>query len=285
LSTFFVAAPVVIGFRHWLVARDRLPAHADPWFAVVEGALVFGATAVVTGALWWAKRRGLTLAESAGVLFGSTVRSPAWSTPRVAHLLAPISSRVRAPEPGIPAEYERAIAELLPLLPAEVAAVGSLANGTVSMLLRAVDARDRELESLGPDASTWEVERLSARLTALGEAVPDERSERRELRELLHHQLDLVRRMRVRYNLQTQRRAQLVDQLRLLWTLLSAACDACADGSSACSEQLERVRTLCASITDELEPVRQGDYTSPAPAHRAGDLAERARLRRGSTIK
>jgi hypothetical protein len=168
-------------------------------------------------------------------------------------LLAPVSRRVRPPEPGIPVDYGRAIAELLPLLPREVAGVGGLASGTVSLLLHAVEERDRELESLGHDASTQEVERLSARLAALGEVMPDERSERQELRDLLRHQLDLVRRMRVRYNLQTQRRAQLVDQLRLVWTLLCAACDACADGSAACSGQVERVRMLCASITDELE--------------------------------
>jgi hypothetical protein len=252
LSTFFVALPGMIFTRQWLAAEGRLPAvNANPgWFAAAEGALVVGAAAVTVATLAWALRRGLSVPEATRLLFGATAPSPAWSAPRIARLLTPVTRGVRPPERDAPADHRRAIDDLVPLLPADAADVGAAAARAARSLLGAIEECDRQLASLARDASDAELDRLTAQLTALEDASPREGDERRELRELVRHQLDVVRRMRGRHELVAEHRARLFDLMRGLWTQLSLVRDAA--GSASTTQLCARVRGLCAEIAEQL---------------------------------
>ena len=252
LSFFFVALPAMILARPWFTAKGWLPAvDADPgWFAAAEGMLVLITGAVTIGTLRWASRCGLTMAEATRLLFGATTPSPAWSNPRVARLLTAGALGVRPPERDVPADYRRAIEDLAPLLPADATSCGVAALHAARSLLAAIEDYDRQLVSLARDASAPELDRLTTRLNALDDASAPDSNERRELRELVRHQLDLVRRMHARHELVTEERARLLDLMRGLWTQLSVLRDAA--GSAALPQMCARVRVLCAEIGDQL---------------------------------
>jgi serine/threonine protein kinase len=256
LSAFFVAIPVLIALRHWLGDSGRLSADAsEQWFLASEALVVVGAAIVAGGAVTWARRQGLSPGESFRVLFGATMASSDWQTPRITRLLAPPTERVRSPSPDDPADHERAIVDVLPLLPASAGEAGTAAAAMGERLMRAIELRDIELNSLENVASEAEIDRLSAQLASLGEPAPGERSERRELRELVRHQLDIVRRVRGRRETMAQQRAHLFDLLRGLWTHVRAACDTPVDDPRQVADASNRVRTLCAEIAADLDGV------------------------------
>jgi tRNA A-37 threonylcarbamoyl transferase component Bud32 len=257
LSAFFVALPTMILAKQWLAADGWLPAlSASPgWFAAVEGAFVLGAAAVTAGALTWARRRGLSMPQATALSRRTAHAPPAWSEPRVARLLTPGAFGVRPPERDAPADHRRAIDELVPLLPPEATDVGAEAARAARRLLVAIDECDRQLASLARDASATELDRLTAQLTALDDVSPREDDERHELRELVRHQLEVVRRMHGRHELVSEQRGRLFDLMRGLWTQLSLIRDAGA-GSATTPQSCRRVRALCAEIADQLEGAR-----------------------------
>jgi hypothetical protein len=253
LSAFFVGIPGIIVLRQWFAERGRLTPDADSRFIVAEGAIVIGCAVVAASALWWARNRGLSTAESARMLFGSTTASSFWSAPKIGRLLAPAVGRVRPPERDAPADHRRAIVDLLPLFSSAHADVAGTAAALADRVLSAIKQRDEELELLSRDASATEFDRLAVQLASLGDETPSENRERRELRELVRHQFDVVRRMRARFEALAQQREHLFDLLRGLWTQLRAVCDANSGAPLRGDSSTERVRALCSEIATELE--------------------------------
>jgi serine/threonine protein kinase len=253
ITGFFIAIPVTIGLRQWFAERRTVMPAADAWFSVVQGTILFGVIVVVTAGVWWARRRGLSTAEAARTLFGPTIASSWWSTPKIARLLLPAVGRVRPPERDVPADHRRAIGELLPLLSSTQADLAGAAAAMADRVLRAIEQRDEELALLARDASTTEIDRVSGQLVALGDEAPSENGERRELRGLVRHQFEIVRRMRARHEALTLQREHLFDLLRGLWTHLRAACDTPVGDPTALDAAAEGLRALCAEVAAELE--------------------------------
>jgi hypothetical protein len=220
VSAFFVAIPVIIVLRRWLGDMGWLPSGdlAHAWFVFAEALVVIAVAAVAGGAFFWARARGLSSGDAFRLLFGTTSPSSYWQLPRISRLLAPATGRVRAPIADDVSDHRRAIAELSPFLPAGAGDTGAAASTVAERLLRAIHDRDAELESLERVASTGEVDRLSAQLEQLGGEAAGEGAERRELRDLVQHQLDVVRRARGRREALAQERAHLFDLMRGLWT-------------------------------------------------------------------
>jgi hypothetical protein len=285
LSGFFVAAPGMIVLRHWLVVTARLRPDdpANQWFIIAQAAVVLATAAIVTGALRWTFRRGLSTDEAVRVLFGATTASSHWSAPSIARLLTPAAGRVRPPERDTPADYRRAIGDLLPILPSASGLVSAAAT-MADRILRAIEQCDSELRSLANDANAKEVDRLAAQLGALGDASAIESRERRELRELVRHQLEVVRRMRGRHEMVWQQRAHLFDMLRGLWTQLCAACDAVSVSTEARNQGLERARALCAEIAAELDRSPSGLAAPDSPVQSHADATTTAASGQRTTI-
>ena len=127
LSGFLLAVPAVVLTRQWLFENGGPLSGGAGYrlFIAGEAVLLFGTTAVVASALWWTRRRGLSLADGARVLFGATTPSPAWNKPEVTELLSPPPGSVRQPARESPADHRRAIGELVTLLPTEAGDVGA----------------------------------------------------------------------------------------------------------------------------------------------------------------
>ena len=249
LSAFFVAIPTLIVLRQWLVATGRIAGDVATLerFLVVESLVVAGAALIVAMALWWSRRRGLSLEESVRVLFGATTGSSLWETPRIAALLAPRAGRVQPPVRDSAADHRRAFAELMQLqgrAPRDAAAVATLAD----RIVRLIHECDGEIASLHRDASPENVDRLSAQLAELGDPAASELPERRDLRDLLQRQIDIMQRMRARHDALSQHRARVFDVLRGMWTQLCEACE-----KQDTDSRDARLRDLCRDITAELE--------------------------------
>ena len=266
LSTFFVALPALILARHRLVTDDGAGSDAArAWFVAAEVALILGTAAVMGGALRWGMRRGLSFADTVRVLFGATMPSPAWRAPQVARLLAPAPGSVRPPDRDAPADYPRAIDELVPLLPAAARDAGADAASAARLLLAAIARADHEAAALARDAGAADVDRLAAQLSALEEGAAGESDERRELRALVKHQLDLVHRMNARRELAARQRAQLFDLMRGLWTQLSLVHDAATCNGGAHALPVDGVRALCVEIDGQLAALPAPGPAPPAP--------------------
>ncbi|HUQ82868.1 MAG TPA: serine/threonine-protein kinase [Gemmatimonadaceae bacterium] len=247
LSAFLLALPAVVLTRQWLTTTSgpRSGGIRHDLFVAGEIALVAGTTSVIAAALWWTKRRGLTLADGSRVLFGATTPSPAWNQPHVARLLHAPPGSVRPPDRDSAPDHRRAIGDLVTLLPPESNELGALAVRAARELGVAVDVCDRELAVLARDASPAEVQRLESQLSALEPASSVEASDRRELRGLVVHQLEVVRRMHARSESVGHRRAHLLHLMRGLWAQLSLARSAPSAAAN------DRLRALCAEIAEE----------------------------------
>ncbi len=265
LTTFFIGLPGLILAREWLSVRGIEPANLAGIDAFVAGevALVLGTALVVTGGFWWTSRRALPVSEGARVLFGATSPTPIWNAPRVARLLDPDAGSVRAPDRDAPADHLRAIQDVVVLLRTEDGGVGPVARSAAERLCREIDRCDRDSVSFARDASPREVERLTLQLSALDESPEQDSTERRELRDLVRHQLDVVRRMQARHELATQRSAHLFYLLRGLWAQLCLLRNVTVGGPVAVARQADHVREVCAEIDRALERVEPGGAAKP----------------------
>ena len=245
LSVFFVALPFMILMRQRFAAElAQASGSGEPaWFVAMETVLVLGSAAAVLGALMWGMRRALTWGESMRVLFGATTPSPGWNEPHIAKLLAPVSG-VRPPDRDSAADHRRAFEELVPALPNSARDLGVDALSLLRRLLGAIEACESEIGSLAPMASASELDRLMAQLATIGGESSRANAEQHELTALVQRQLELVRQMRDRCEVLSQRRARLFNLMRGMWTQVSALRDTDAGG--------QRLRDLLAEIAAEL---------------------------------
>jgi hypothetical protein len=260
VSGLLVALPLLLLVRRWLTAEGLLPPDGlvqRPGTDVERGVVLFAA-ALTSGALAWSLNRGLSLREAAHLLFGATMPSSAWRAPNMARLLAPAWREVRPPQGDEPADHARAIADLVRLLPPEVANAGAEAAAVADRIVFVLAEADRELARLARDAGSAEMDRLAAQLTALEDASPGEDDDHRELRDLVRHQLELVHRMCARREDVLHRRTHLFDLVRGLWAQLCMLQDPTAGASKAEENPVARVRALCAEAADLLAAYPSG---------------------------
>jgi hypothetical protein len=221
-------------------------------FERVEVALILVTAAGLAMAFGWALHRRLSLSDTVRVLFGATTPARGWDEPTVARVLAPRTRFGHAPASDSPMEHALAISELAKLLPFVGANLRADLSETAHVLLGAIQECEAEVDRLTCDASAGELDRLAAQLATL-DADRTAGPERRELRDLLERQLGLLRRMRVRCEAISQRRARLFSLLRGLWQQLRVAHDSAVEGKTVSDVSLERVRSLLEEISSEAE--------------------------------
>ena len=248
MTVFFLALPVFVFATEWLSARGEASSGATEILLIGEVALVLGTALILVAGMWWATRRGLSVPERVRVLFGPTAPGTFWNTPHVARLLYPPAGGVRPPNRNDASDHRRAIGEMGRLL-------GPRASGAVHEALRAaerltleIERCELELQSLSRDAGPGEVDRLTAQLVTLEAPGAEDSHERRELRTLIAHQLELVRRIRARHDRISERSGNLLHLLRGLWSQLCLLQDAGGAGAHEPDGTNGGLRALCAEI-------------------------------------
>jgi predicted Ser/Thr protein kinase len=252
LSVFLFTLPTMILMRDEL---ESAVGEGGPleWFGMVESALVVGAATATAGALIWAYRRQLSWSETVRMLFGATAPSPGWATPAMVRLLAPATGASRPPERDTPAEYRRAILDVVALLPAAAAGAGAESAMTARRLSDELEACDAEIDRYGRAASASEIDRLGGRLLALEADSAADSGEHQDLITLVRRELDLVRQMRAGCEVISQRRTRLFNLMRGLWTQLCVVRDGAADDPALMTALTDRVRALCVEIGAALD--------------------------------
>ncbi|MEO8194037.1 MAG: hypothetical protein ABI681_09300, partial [Gemmatimonadales bacterium] len=180
-----------------ILLRGRLSPEAaaiyETWVEIAEWAVVGAGILAFALGFIWARRSGLAVDQSIRLLLGPTLAALRWNEPALTRLLAPASGKVRAPNVDAPADYLRAIREMLLLVPMNAGDTGPSTAATAESVLKAINQRDSELASLARDAGAGEAERLASQLDSLDTGGTGDPRDRAELRELVRHQLDLVR--------------------------------------------------------------------------------------------
>ena len=227
--------------------------------------------AVVTLALWWGRRRGLTTAENFWLLFGPTAASALWSTPQVDRLLTPLdpSGGRAGSRPRTPRDLLHAISQLVSSLAGASREAGAEATSVARQIVGCIGELDAEIASLGRDASPAEIARLEERLTGLGGEGAGPAAEHAEMRRLLASQLELMRRLRTQHEIASHRRAHLTDLLQALWGVLAEREPVgTSDAAGAVRGHATKVHELCAAIRAQVDqdgPSVADEPSDPAP--------------------
>ena len=248
IAASFPALFLLILLREGFASARLAP--LGPSFDIAEWAILGAVSVVLVSGLFWARNAGFRIDQSLRLLIGATIESPGWDEPAFRRVLAPVSGKVRAPDANTPSDYVRAIREVLPFFLASGGDARIRTSAAAERVLRAIDQRDDELAKLSRDAGPEEENRLASQLDALN-ADGGDTVDRAELRELVRHQLDLVRKMRGRREVILRDRAHLVGLLKGLWLVVRA----CGDSQGGESVEVERLQALCAKITGELAAV------------------------------
>lgn len=217
-------------------------------FEIAEWAVFMVGTLSVASGIVWARGTGLSLDQSLRLLLGPTLASPGWNEPALKQLLTPESGNVREPDRDSASDYLRAIREMLSMMPPTGRDAGLRSVSTAESLLKTIELRDNEAATLSRDAGPREADRLIAQLDTLETDASSNTGERAEFRDLIRHQLDLVRRMQSRREIVLRERAHFVDLLRALWTVVRAA----GDDREGDGGAVDRLDALCAEILREL---------------------------------
>jgi tRNA A-37 threonylcarbamoyl transferase component Bud32 len=238
LSAFIISLPALILTRRWV---EAVTGAGVGWFGLVESVLVIGAGAIVLSVVPWARRRGLTWVETVRLLFGATTSSAGWSAPALRRLLAPARGGARVPEPREPAEYRQSFEAIAAQLDGPARESASRAAETARRVLDLVERCDAELGVLATASGATELDRVAARLAALeGSPTIDEAT--RELEDLLRAQLAVMRRLQVRCETISSRRARVLQLLHGLWTQLATLRELEPDAERDALARLENVR-------------------------------------------
>ena len=224
----------------------------DSWVETAEWSIVLGTAVAAAVAFAWTRRRGLDPGQSVRLLFGPTLASPGWKDPAFVRVLAPATGKVRGPIGDSPSDYLRAIRELLPYVPMAPGTSGMRASAAAESLLKEIDRCDNEIAALGRNAGPAEINRLSTQLEAL-EGANEDTSESKELRDLLRHQLEVVRRMQGRGEILARQRSHFADLLRQVWTVVREVGESRGDDIAGAG----RLAALCAEIRVEIASSHQ----------------------------
>ena len=136
-------------------------------------------------------------------------------------------------------------------LSGEARTLGARARDGANDLALAVEALDREIASLAGAADAAEMDRLVAKLEALGAPSVDEGSAKSQMRDMFQKQLDLLRGFASRLEELKAKRARLLELLRRLWRQAIELPGAVNDAART-SGATDRIRTLCAEIAGQL---------------------------------
>lgn len=250
LSAFFLFVPgaIVVGEVRHPLPGSRVAAS----LLALEVLTIAITVAALVGGYLWSRRQSLGISDTLRLMIGPTEYSSGWNTPSMTRVLSPAHGQVRAPDPSDPADYRRAIAELGPMLPAELENIRSDAIDLANRMADALRRQSGEVIAMQRDAGPEETQRLQSRLAGLGAESSDETGQRAELRRLLQNELELVWRMRDRLEITSRQRAHRFELLRSLYEILCESCVSGADSPTTDNQQ-SRARAVCDELRRELD--------------------------------
>lgn len=217
----------------------------------------------------WVRSVGLSKKDASKLMDEVTFDSQFWRRPKIAALLTP--ARQSHPPSGVQQpttarEYVDAIKRIGRQLPHNVQDIGSESVAAAEQLIASVEAAEKEIEKLAIDADTSEIARLEGRLTDLTEQHGLVNDDDRRMRELIQHQLDLMRRLAGRLDATQERRARMLDLLKTLWLQVASLHAETAPTPPGSDEITGRIRALCEEIEGHVAATEETALLLTPPA-------------------
>jgi hypothetical protein len=284
-AVFVPLIPIVMGSPAFEIWRDQQHAASRLvhrlLIAPVFAAMIYAFGAHFRLALWY---RGRSIdSDTASRLFLEPTSRPAfWRKPEIAALLTPADTEEgsgRTAEPRTPHELLRRIAEAAQELTGAARPAGARAVEVARDLVARLDALDRELRQLQQEFDSGEVERIGARLHALGPEAEGEGDERRRMRSLLAQQREVATAWAARLQDRTAQRARL---LQLLRDMASEVRALTTRGAPSRPDSAERLLAACeraraAGKLHGLDSAQLAEIESLPTAEMSRDVAETPR--------
>jgi hypothetical protein len=209
------------------------------------------------------RRRGLNESDRAKVMAGEPVsRRSFWEKPHIAAILGPREAAGGPPSFSSTAEYLRAILRLADGLTGPARKAAEEAAAAARKLAASLDALDGAITALARDADPDEAARLEEKVAGLGFGATEEGDGRRQMRDLLRQQLDLVRGLAARLGELRRARARRLEWLQTLWKHVDGLSRPASDEMDL-RERAARVRALCGQVEREVRPP-DGEPTATA---------------------
>jgi len=233
-------------------AQGDIPQGAHVWVAL--GTLIAGLGLLIGGLVgavgithWFCRGAGPEQDELK--LLSASNTAPFWERPGVAPLLAPVTRFTGgAGEPRTVAELVARIEEMVAALPA-TPMITDAANAA-RRLAKTLAGLDRERAQLGKDFDPAQLAQVERQLAGFGAA--EDTGSRRQMRELLEGQRQLLEKLAGQRDSVGRRQEHLLGLLRTLWLQMAAL------RAGAAREQLEdaavsgRVREVCLEIAAQV---------------------------------
>jgi hypothetical protein len=278
VSLCFILLPALI------LAETR--AGIDPGTMDAAKFSVLGATVVIMiGIAAWARTQRLPFRDGVRMLLGSTMPAVAWQATHMARLLAPVRG-VRPPHHARPADWLRAIDDLVPFIADAHASLGAAVAIRAHRLLAAVSMCEEDMDRLGAATNDAEIERLDTKIAELESEIAVRGTDaQRDLLRLLQAQRTILIGMRGDRERSQRQFEGLFQLLRRVWLQLVAVNERPADADPAADrpDPADVLRSLC----DEVDEVLSGAPESLPPAPRVArlDLASPNQPPRGGKTK
>ncbi len=215
---------------------------------VTGGAVVF--ISAMLNLRPWARGAGLSQQEQSKVMLTPTAKLEFWRRRKFAEILLPAAgsrASISAAEPRNPQDYVRAISERAGDLAVPMKELGREAMSAARQMLLALETLDNEIAVLARDADPAELAQVEQKLSLPVEGAT-EPAHRRELRQMLENQRDLLRRLAGQLTETTRRRDRMVDLLRTLWLQVASLRAEAVRDSRMDSEITGRIRAVVAEI-------------------------------------
>lgn len=184
------------------------------------------------------------------MFFQDTAHRSFWSKPEVAVFLLP-DEPDRSQEPTAARDLASAINTAVSRWTGDSASVGAIARAAAASLSAGLTKLDQEIASLGEVPDPAEIDRLAAKIQALGPPHGGEGGAKTQMRDLLQKQIELHRGVDARIEKLKAQRSRQHDLLRALWQQ-ALALRAAASDPGRLHQSSERLRSLCTEIESGL---------------------------------
>ena len=255
------AAWAIAGFAGAIVFEARGIGGDVKWgFFGLFAAVLFTGPVFVARLQRWGRSVGFSRIDTVKLLTEATSDSKFWRRPEIAAILGP-TGQPRAdpqlPQPTTAQEYLRAIETTAKQLPKHVQDLGRQSVATARQLAGLAERAESETGKLAKDADPSEMARLEEKLAILTEQQSVENEDDRQMRELVQHQLDLMRRLAGRLEAAQDRKTRMLDLLKTLWLQVADLRAQSAQEEFDSSEITDKISLLNEEIEIYVESAKE----------------------------
>ena len=211
-------------------------------------------TAVMVVARTVGRKAGLTAESAFRLITLPTWNEARWTRPEYAQFLSSAAPAHRTADPRTPGEMAAQVRQVAASLPSHHAALAQEAVAHAEAIAQRIGRMDKELAALAKEVREEDIVAVERKLADLGTTQSDEPASRREIRQMHHQQLEVLRRLQQQVVDGQARREQLTGLLRTLYLQVS---ELRVEAKRLTEADTSGVRSIIAAMGREAEALRE----------------------------